>query len=472
MAEAEDLKGRTVRSVKWNVVDKLSTQVLYAVTGIILARLIAPKEFGLVGAVLVFQTFAALFVDSGFASALIQRKHPTDRDYSSIFWFNMFMAVGMYLLIWAAAPLIDEWFHGQGRLIPLVRVSFLTVILNAAGIVQVNRMVKQMNVRPVAVANMLVLIIGGAAGIYMAVRQPDAWALVWQQVITAGAKSLILWIIVGWTPRMVCSLSIIRGFFSVGFGVMVQSIMNVVFQNIYSFFIGNRLGLVSLGNYTQADKWSKMGTSALSAILTSSFLPALSAVQDQPERFARIAGKIHRTTAAMLFIGFGWLAIAAEPLFHALLGTQWDAAIPLFRLLIVRGIFVVLSSLYCNFILAVGKPKRLVANESMRNAGALIALVATMPFWDRANGLEIMIWGQIAASTVTFIGGIVMTAGVTFRRVSEYLRDFVPLLAWAIVPLALGYLGVCYGGNSPWLALTLSAIPLALYPPLYRLKRL
>ena len=472
MAETDDLKGRTVRSVKWNVVDKLSTQILYAVTGIILARLVAPEEFGLVGAVLVFQAFAALFVDSGFASALIQRKNPTQRDYSSIFWFNIIMAAGLYLLLWVTAPLIDSWFHGGGRLIPLARVSFLTVLLNATGIVQVNRMVKQMNVKPVTIANGLGLLIGGIVGICLALRKPDAWALVWQQVITAGAKSLILWLIVRWTPLMVCSLTVIRGFFAVGFGVMVQSILNVVFQNIYSFFIGNRLGLVSLGNYTQADKWSKMGSAALSAILTSSFLPALSAVQDEPERFARIAGKIHRTTAAVIIIGFGWLVIAAEPLFHALLGTQWDAAIPLFRLLTVRGVFAVLSSLYCNFILSRGEAKLLVTNELVRNIGALVALLATMPLWGRPDGLEIMIWGQIAASAITFIVTIAMTARVTFRSLGEYLRDFAPLLMWAIVPLALSYLGVIYGDGNAWIALILSAMPIALYVPLYRIKRL
>lgn len=472
MNSAEDLKGRTVRSVKWNTVDKLSTQVLYAVTGIILARLIAPEEFGLVGAVLVFQAFAALFVDSGFASALIQRKEPTERDYSTVFWFNIMMAAGLYLLIWFCAPLIDSWFHGSGRLIPLARISFLTVLLNATGIVQVNRMVKQMNVKPVAIANALGLIIGGAAGITMAVKNPNAWALVWQQVISAGAKSLILWIIVRWTPQWVCSLSVLRGFFSVGFGVMTQSILNVVFQNIYSFFIGNRLGLISLGNYTQADKWSKMGSASISAILTSSFLPALSAVQDQPERFARIAGKIHRTTIALVVIGFCWLVIAAEPIFHALLGRQWDAAIPLFQLLMVRGIFVVFSSLYCNFILAVGKPKLLVGNELLRNGAALIALFATMPFWTAPNGIEIMILGQIAASAITFIATIWMTAPATFRKVRHYVCDFLPLLAYAIVPLVLSYFAVTCSVSNPWLSLLLSALPLLTYRPLYRLPSL
>lgn len=467
----DDLKRLTARSVKWNVVDKLSTQVLYAVTGIILARLISPEEFGLVGAVLVFQAFASLFIDSGFASALIQRKAPTERDYSTIFWFNILMSVGLYVVLWFAAPLIDVWFHGHGRLIPLARASFLNCILGATVIVQANRMIKQMNVRPVAIANALGLAIGSAVGIGMALHRPDAWALVWQQVVTTGSKSVILWLMVRWKPMAVCSASIIRGFFGVGSGVMVQSMLNAVFQNIYSFFIGNRLGFVSLGNYTQADKWSKMGSAALSAVLTSSFLPALSAVQDTPERFARFAGKMHRTTAALLLPGFGWLIIAAAPIFHALFGTKWDAAIPLFQLLVLRGIFTVLCSLYCNFLLAVGQSKLLVVNELVRDIAALAALFATIPLWSRPDGLEIMIWGQIIASALTFVVTIIMTARVTWRTTAAYLLDLLPFLLWAAIPLTLSFLVVANVAN-PWLAILAAAAPLLLYAPLYRLRSL
>lgn len=428
---AEDLKSLTKKSVKWNAVDKLSTQVIYALVGILLARLIAPEEFGLVGAVLVFQAFAALFVDSGFASALIQRKAPSERDYSTVFWFNMLMACGFYLLFWAAAPLIDGWFHGHGQLVPLTRASALTVVLNAAGIVQVNRMVKQMNVRPVAVANVLGLLVGGGVGVYLALLKPDAWALVWQQVITAGAKSLILWLMVRWRPMAVCSWQILKGFFAVGSGVMVQSLLNVVFQNVYSFFIGNRLGFTPLGNYTQADKWSKMGSATASGILTSSFLPALSEVQDQAERFARFAAKMHRLTAWALLPGFAVAIVVAAPAFHLLFGSKWDAAIPLFQLLMVRGVFVVLCSLYCNFILAKGRARLLVANEVMRDVASLVALFATMPYWGGVNGLEIMLWGQIAAAGVTFVATLWQAAGVSGRSFVAFVFDLLPPAALA-----------------------------------------
>ncbi len=405
----KSLKQKTIGAIKWNLVDKVSAQVLYAVTGIILARLISKEDFGLVGAVLVFQAFASMFVDSGFASALIQRKAPTERDYSTVFWFNMLMAVGLFIILWFCAPLIAEWNRGDMRLIPLARVMFLTFIFNAGGIVQQNRMIKQMNVRPVAVANLLGQVVGAAVGIWLAITRPDAWALVWQQVSMAAARTILLWIIIRWRPMLTFSLSILRSFFAVGSGVMVQSFLNTVFQNIYAFFIGNRLGMVPLGVYTQADKWSKMASATLGQVITSSFLPVLSEVQDDAERFARMKRKIVRSVCAILFPSFVAAILLAAPIFHLLFDTKWDAAIPLFQILMGRGIFVVLCGLYSNFILAIGRPKLLVTTELIRDGAALIALLLTLPLLSRPDGLSLLLWGQFAASALTLAATIALT---------------------------------------------------------------
>ena len=457
MNEEPTLRQRTARSVKWSVVERLSTQVIYALTGIILARLISPSEFGLVGAVLVFQAFANLFVDSGFASALIQRKEPTERDYSTVFWFNMLMAVGLYVVLWFCAPLIADWFQGEERLVMLGRVMFLTFILNAAGIVQTNRLVKQMNVKPVAVANTVGLLIGAGVGIWLAFERRDAWALVWQSVVTAGAKSLLLWLMVRWRPMMVCSLKILRGFFAVGSGIMLQTLLNVIFQNIYSFFIGHRLGMRPLGYYTQADKWSKMPTASLCGVLTQSFLPALSAVQDQPERLGRLCGKMHRATAYVVFFGFGWLMVAAAPIFHALFGSKWDPAIILFQLLMLRGIMVVLGGLYTNFILAVGHSRLLVWSEALRDGAALLALFACFPWLADPRGLEWMLWGQIAASFITLVVALQMAAGCTGRSFWLYVRDLGPYVVVAALALVPAWWLVEVIAN-PWIAIVASGV--------------
>ncbi|MBD5364270.1 MAG: lipopolysaccharide biosynthesis protein [Bacteroides sp.] len=413
------LKEKTKGAIKWNLVDKIAAQILYAVTGIILARLISKEDFGLVGAVLVFQAFASMFVDSGFASALIQRKAPSERDYSTVFWFNMLMALALFIILWFCAPMIARWNQGDMRLIPLARVMFLTFIFNAAGIVQTNRMIKQMNVRPVVLANLLGQILGAAIGLYLALTRADAWALVWQQVSMAAARALFLWLFIRWRPMLFFSLQILRSFFAIGSGVMLQSFLNTVFQNVYAFFIGHRIGMVPLGVYSQADKWSKMATATVSQVLTSSFVPALAEVQDSPERLRAMTRKIHRSVIAVTVPAFIAAILLAAPAFHLLFGSKWDAAIPLFQILMARGIFVVLNGLYSNFLLAIGRPRLLVVTELIRDSVALIALIITLPFLARPNGLALLIWGQFAATLLTWAATLPMTQKAIIQKTAK-----------------------------------------------------
>lgn len=425
--------------MKWNVIDKVSQQLLYAVTGIVLARLLNQEDFGLVGAVAVFQAFASLFVDSGFSYALIQRKSPTRLDYSTVLWFNLAVAVAIYAVLFFCAPLIARCFQGDMRLVELSRVMFLSFILNASAIVQTNRLMKRMEVRMVAVSNAVGLFAGAIVGIWLAVAGYGAWAIVWQTLALNFTKSLVLWLTSGWLPLMRFSMASLRSFFTVGSGMMVSSFLNVLFQNIYYFFIGNRAGLAPLGYYTQADKWSKMGISSLSQVLTSSFLPALSAVQDEPERFARITSKMNRFTSYLLFPAMGFLWVMATPLFHCLFGEKWDASIMLFQLLLLRGVFTVLTSLYNNYVIALARTRLVVQMEMLRDGAALVLLFAALPFvamergGDTVFGIKLLLAGQILASAISWGVMVVKTAPVSGRSVGSFLADSVPYLVESLV---------------------------------------
>lgn len=433
------LKTRTAGAVKWNVIDKVSQQLLYAVTGIVLARLLDQEDFGLIGAVLVFQAFASLFVDSGFSYALIQRKSPTRLDYSTVLWFNLAVAIGIYVILFFCAPLIAGCFQGDRRIVPISRVMFLGFILNATAIVQTNRLMKKMEVRMVAVSNAVGLFAGAVVGIWLAVSGYGAWAIVWQTLALNFTKSLVLWLSSGWLPLMRFSWKSLRSFFAVGSGMMASSFLNVLFQNIYSFFIGNRAGLAPLGYYTQADKWSKMGISSLSQVLTSSFLPALSAVQDDPERFARVTSKMNRFTSYLLFPAMGFLIVMATPVFHCLFGEKWDASIVLFQLLLSRGVFTVLTSLYNNYVIALARTKLVVTMEVLRDGLALAFLFVTLPFVaiergeDVVYGIKLLLIGQIIASAVSWGVMVVKTAPVSGRTVWAFLVDSIPYLVETLV---------------------------------------
>lgn len=443
---SQGLKSLTAGSIKWNIIDKVSSQLLYAVTGIVLARLLSQEDFGLVGAVAVFQAFASLFVDSGFSYALIQRKHPTRLDYSTVLWFNLIMSGALYVVLFFGAPLIADCFQGDQRIIPISRVMFISFILNASAIVQTNRLMKQMKVKMVAVSNSAGLFAGAIVGIYLAVAGYGAWAIVWQTLTLNFTKSLVLWLTSGWTPLWRFSMQSLRSFFSVGSGMMFSSFLNVLFQNIYSFFIGNRAGLRQLGYYTQGDKWSKMGISSISQVLTSSFLPALSQVQDDPERFARVTSKMNRFTSYLLFPAMGFLTIMAEPIFHFLFGTKWDPSIILFQLLLLRGVFTVLTSLYNNYVIALARTRLVVAMETLRDGAALLFLLCALSFvadtrpGDPVWGIRLLLWGQIAASFIAWLVMVTKTAPECGRRVVDFLRDSAPYLAETVAIMALLWL--------------------------------
>lgn len=423
-----DLKLKTARTLKWNTFDRLSSQVLYAVTGIVLANLLTQEQFGLVGAILVFQAFATLFVDSGFSNALIQRKNPTDTDYSTVFYFNLGMSVAIYAILWFCSPLIDDIFHAGGRLVPLARVMFLTFILNATAIVQTNRLMKQMNVRMIAISNAVGLILSGAVGIWMAIDGWGAWAIVWQSVVLSAVKSGVLWLTSSWRPRLVFSTKSLRSIFSVGIGIMSSSFLNILFQNIYSFIIGAYYNLARLGCYTQADKWSKMGVTSLSQVVTASFLPILSGCQDDKARFHYMMGKTDRFTAYVTFPCLILLIVISEAVFHTLFGTKWDEAILLFQLLAARGIFIVLTSLYNNHILAIGAPRQLVYSEIVKDVLAIVAIIVTVPL-----GVEWLVGGQVIAAVLYFGYSIYLTARTTGYKAQTMLVELLPYTALSLV---------------------------------------
>jgi O-antigen/teichoic acid export membrane protein len=425
------LKLKTARTLKWNTIDKFSSQVLYAVTGIVLANVVSKAEFGLVGAILVFQAFASLFVDSGFSTALIQRKNPTETDYSTVFWFNLGMSVMLYAVLWLCAPWIDSIFHAEGQLIPLARVMFVTFIINATAIVQMNRLMKQMTVKMIAVSNVIGLVVSGIVGIWLALAGWGAWAIVWQSIVLATVKSAVLWLTSSWVPRMEFSIESLRSIFSVGAGVMASSFLNTIFMNIYSFIIGAHYNLVQLGNYSQADKWSKMGVMSLSQVFTASFLPILSAKQDEKREFARMLTKINRFTCYVTFFVMGLLLVSSTQIFHIFFGTKWDSAILMFQLLVVRGIFTVITSQYNNYIISCGASRKYVYSEIVKDVSTVIAIVVTIPL-----GVTWLVAGQVFAGIVYYFYALYLVGKVTEFSRWTLVKDSLPYVALSVVALA------------------------------------
>lgn len=430
---APSLKLKTARTLKWNTIDRISQQLALAVIGVVLANLLSEEDYGLTGVIGIFQAFAIVFVDSGFGSALLQKKVATDRDYSTVFWFNTAVAVGIYIILWFAAPLIASYF-GSPRLTLLSRVMFLTFIFNALGIIQTNRLMKQMDVKQIAVSNLAGVVVSGTLGIALAVTGYGVWALVWQSISMAAVKTLWLWVAVRWRPVLTFSRESMRSVLGVGGGVFTSSLLNTFFLNLYTFVIGG-WSLASAGVYTQAEKWSKMGSASLSQIFTATFVPLLARFQDNAADFVRYLRRIDRFAGLIIIPLMGGLAIIATPLFHTFFGTKWDAAIPLFRILSWRGIFVIMISVYTNFLLSGGHARSLVVVETVKDVLMLAALGATIFM----GSVEALVWGQFVATAVTWIIVIVLTSSKCGCGVTLMLADLWPGIILTALALAGGW---------------------------------
>lgn len=433
------LKQKTAKTLTWNTIDRLSSQVLYGVVGVVLANVLSRDDFGLVGVLFIFQSFATIFVDSGFGAALLQKKEPTEDDYSTVFWFNLAVSVAIYIGLWFAAPAIARAFHNQTELIPLGRTMFFYFILSALSIVQTNRLMKQMDVKQLAISNVVGQIAGGVTGIILALKGFGAWALCWQTLVLGGVRTLWLWATSHWWPRLVFSIESLRSIRKVGLGVFSSQLLNTASLQVYNFLVGLYYSVASLGVYTQADKWSKMGSASISQVLTASFIPLLARVQDDPPTLLHYIRRISRFTAFITMPALVGLALVGAPLFHLLFADKWDAAIILFRILCVRGVFVVLISLQTNFLTALGYARTLVRVEIVKDLLTIVAIFSTLFM----GSVEALVWGQLAASLLTYIAVLRMTSRATGYPLLFLLKPNLPFAA-ATVLMAAGVIAIAH----------------------------
>jgi len=459
------LKEKTVNALVWNTFDKTFSQIAYAVVGIILANTLFPEDFGLIGIITVFSAFITVFMDGGFTVVLIQRKNISDRDYNTIFFFNLSVATVLYLLLFSLAPLIAAWFE-DARLIPLSRTMFVTVIIQAFGLVQSSILMRNMHMKAFTISNIVPLLISGTIAVVLALNEYGPWALVAQALALATTRSILLWVQNSWRPRLQFDKNSFLSLYSSGKNMLLTSFTGTLFQNLYPLIIGIWYSIKELGYYTQADRWSRMGYTALGQALGQSLFPALSSIQDDPERMQRVYGKTNRTAAYLSFPFFLGLIVVATPLFHVLFGTKWDASIPLFQLLLVKGIFFVFTTLMTNYITAQGKTKTVFHFELIKNGVILLAILLTVRI-----SIPALVAGQAVAGLIHYIIALVITSRITHYTIKQQLKDISPYIVIGGSMCVLLTLVPMITTNPYWLLVLQIGIGFLIYTGINKLLR-
>jgi O-antigen/teichoic acid export membrane protein len=393
----ETLKSKAIKGMAWNTVEKFAVSGISFLIGIILARLLMPSDYGLVGMLAIFFAFSELFVTSGFSSALIQKKDRTDVDYSTIFYYNLAVAVFFYVLLYVCAPLIAG-FYNQPQLIILTRVLSINVIFNSLSLVQQTRLKINLDFKTQAIVSFISVALSGALGIYAAYHDMGVWALVIQSSSLALSRALLLMYFNRWMPMLVFSVESFKQLFGFSFKLLIAGIASTIFNNIYSILIGKVFSPKDTGFYTRARQYPELLSDTITSILQGVTFPILASIQDNRDRLISIFSRVMRVTVFLVIPSLSLFALLSEPFIRYFLTEKWMPVVPLIQWLCFARLFTPISSLNLTILTATGRSDLYLLVDSSKIPLLLVTLLITVPL-----GLKAIVIGNFITSFLSFL---------------------------------------------------------------------
>lgn len=430
---AETLKEKTAKGLFWGAMNSGSTQVLNILFGIFLARLLSPADYGIIGILTIFTLIAGNLQSSGFTQALVNLKQPTNRDYNSVFWFNVLVSLAIYVMLFCCAPLIATFFH-QPCLTWLSRFVFLAFFISSFGIVQNAYMTKNMMNKEIAIVSFAALISSNVVGVSLAFCGMAYWSLAWQQVIFITVLNLGRYYYTGWRPQLHIDFGPVKQMFGFSVKLLVTNIINTVSSNVLTFIFGRFYPIEDVGNYSQAYNWNTKANSFISNTVGQIAQPVLASVKDDRDRELQVFRKMLRFTAFLSFPLMLGLTLVSREFILITISDKWIESVPLLQILCVSGAFVPLYTLYQNLAISNGRSDVYM----WCNLGQVIGLLALVLL---CHGYGI--YWMVVAYTVFMVGWLVVwqasmrhIAGLRFRDVCF---DIVPFMLCATATMVATY---------------------------------
>lgn len=417
-----ELKSKTINGLFWTISQQFGVQAINFGVSIILARLLLPEEFGLIGIVSIFIAFGKVLVEGGLADSLIRTKNPDQIDYSSVFFTNLVFAGAIYVLIFFASPWISIFFEKES-LTDLIRVYCLIFFVNAFSIVQSSKLNKEMNFKLQLLINLPSLISSGVLGITLALYDFGVWSIVWMNLFRAIVVTVQLWIWGKWVPTFVFNKERMLHHIKFGYKVSVSKFITAGGKNVNNIIIGKLFLPEILGFFTRAKTMQELPMANITNALKKVSFPMFAAIHEDEERtktiFLKIVQQVFFFITPVLFT----LIIVAEPLFRFLLTDKWVPSVPYFQILCLAGIFTPLNYYYLNILLVKGKSNLYLKLESMQNIMLLSGTLLVFPF-----GIFGLLWGMVATSFLMVIVYAYFGGRTIKLSMREQVKSIYPIL--------------------------------------------
>ncbi len=428
------LKQKTAAGLKWSSIESFSSQGISFVIGIIIARILSPSDYGIIGMILIFTEVSAVFINGGFSAALIRKQNRTESDLSTVFYYNIAVSLFFYLVLFVSAPTIAN-FYNSPILTLVVRVVSLNMVIGALGSIQSTILNIAIDFKTQTKITVITLIITGTIGISMAYSGYGVWALVFQGLASTVISTGLLWFFIGWKPKLVFSLNSFKELFGFGSKLMLSGLLDTVYRNIYQVVIGKKFTPAELGFFTRAKGLAQLPSSNITNIIQRVTFPVLSEMQDNIAQLGNNYRKLLKMSAFIIFPLMMLLFGLAEPLIKILLTDKWLPAVPLLQVLCFSYMFYPIHAINLNLLQVKGRSDLFLRLEIIKKTLTTIVLFATAPF-----GVLIMCYGIIVTSVLALIINTFYTGKLINIGFFKQLKDIFPIIILSFITGFLAYL--------------------------------
>lgn len=421
------LKKQTLNGVFWTFSQQFSVQIINFGVQIVLARLLLPEAFGLIAMLQIFMAIGQTLMDGGMTSSLIRTQNADQKDYSTVFFMNLFTSTLLYIILYFIAPFIAE-FYKQPILTSIIRIYAITFLIQALVGVQTTLLTKQMKFKVQMFMQLPSVFIEGVVGLVLAYLDYGVWSLVWMNIIRTFLFMIQHWFKTDWRPSLIIDKTRLKTHFNFGYKLTLSRLITTIYFNSYNLIIGKFFSATQLGYYSQADTLRMFPVSNITSALQKVTYPMFSSIQDDDKRlksvFQKITLQVFWGVVPLMIV----LIIFANPLFRFLLTDKWLPAVPYFQVLCISAIVYPNSMYNLNIISAKGRSDLHMKLEVIKKGAATILLIALLHFG---------MWGMIISSTLGTCFGAYINALNSGKMINypikEQLADIVPILSLAVI---------------------------------------
>lgn len=418
-----DLGSKAVSGMAWTAIQKYAQMFIQFLSGIILARLLTPFDYGCIGMLSIFMVLAEAFIDGGFGSAIIQKKHPSQDDYSTIFLWNLGMAVFMYALVFGLSPLIAR-FYRIPILSDVLRVQGIILFIYAFNVIQRSQLRKDLNFKRISVVTVLTSIIAFAVTLLMAYKGYGVWSLVVQNIITAAIPTIVFWFFSKWRPSLVFSFSSFKELFGFGAYMFLTHIVDKLGTQIQGLLIGRVYNPSIMGYYSKALSTERLASTSISQVMTQVTFPLYAEVQDDKKALINMIKRLVTVLAYITFPLMFLLLLEAKPLFVLLYSDRWIDSVPYFQVLCIAGLAYCLQSVNLQTISAIGKSRTMFLWTLLKRTLGIAFIVGGLVLW----GMKGLLVGTVINTWFSLFVNIGLVSKHIGYKWYRQLFDLLPIL--------------------------------------------